>query len=159
MRNAGFDPSQVVDAPLRIGVVEGTVTLQDMKGAIIGDQENCSGSRCLRRKLRAILAGKNIVGDLFLAMSASRAIIAWRQPSGKQTAYRFIVNGLPDKQDRTMNVVGEVVKLRPPTTYMRARTGRQQGSKKNQRRKPVRGTVTGRNSTAVQSLAAQLRSA
>jgi len=155
MREKGFDPALVVDAPRRIGIIQALVTLGDMKGAVIGDGENCSGSRCLRRVLAKVLAGKNAIGDLFVFMGASRAIVAWRSPTGKQTGYRFLVNGLPKEQDRTMNVVGELVVLRPPN-------GSKRLGQAHSRRPKARGRHdlpgNGRNSTT-QSLAAQLRSA
>jgi hypothetical protein len=154
MREHGFDPKIVVDAPKRIGIVEAIVELLDMKGAIIGDGCNCSGARCLRRKLGAILAKDNIQGDLFVYLGASRAIVAWRSKTGKQTGFRFLVNGLPKQQDRTMNVVGERIALRPPVGTKKT-TGRTQGSKKTRSTKS--GVTTGRNSTGL-SLAAQLRS-
>ncbi len=154
MRDKGFDPKVVVDAPARLGVIEALVTLPDMKGATIGDPENCSGTRCLKRILGDTLSNKDIKGELYVFMGASRAIVAWRNQRGRQYGYRFMVNGLPDKQDRTMNVVGERVALRPlrPT----AKTGKRQGTPD---RKPAKNTP-GRNSNvaSVQSLAAQLRS-
>jgi hypothetical protein len=154
MREHDFDPKIVVNAPARLGTIEATIALRDMKGAVIGDAENCSGARCLRRVLTASLAEKDIKGDLFLFLGASRAIVAWRNQRGRQYGYRFIVNGLPKTQDRTMNVVGELVALRPPQPSKR--TGRRQGSKKNQ----TGSEPNGRNSTvtATRSLAAQLRS-
>ena len=151
MREKGFDPKIVVDAPARLGHIEAMVSLQDMKGAVIGDGEQCSGTRCLKRALSKVLAGKNVQGDLFVFVGASRAIVAWRTKTGRQTGFRFLVNGLAKDQDRTMNVVGERIVLRPPNGTKRL-TGKRKGGKT-----PQRGNATGRNSATL-SLAAQLRS-
>ena len=152
MRQDGFDPDAVVDAPERLGHIEATVTLQDMKGAVIGDLENCSGARCLRRKLASVLPGADM-NNMGVFVGASRAFVIWRQKNGTQKGFRFLVNGLPDAQDRTMNVVGEKLILRPPNG--RTRTGR--GTQGGKHKKPrTRGVTTG-GSSRTRGLAAQLR--
>lgn len=101
-RKAGYDPAKVKDAPKSWGKLVGVIEPEDMKGAVIGDGEHCSGSNCLKR-----------VEDVDWAfIGATTAHIA---PKGSKRIYRFLVNGIARKQDRTMNVVGEKIILRPPT--------------------------------------------
>jgi hypothetical protein len=152
MREAGFNPKIVQDAPQRLGIVEATVGVRDMRGAVIGDGENCSGARCLRRVLKSVLEERGLYeddDDLFIFVGASRAIVAWRNKRGRPYGYRFLVNGLPKAQDRTMNIAGERIALRPP--YGKRLTGKRQGGPS-----PKRGRRTGTHSVT-RSLAAELR--
>lgn len=107
-RKAGFNPKRVVDTPYSFGKLELTVTMDDMKGAVIGDGCNCSGARAIKRALDADWAH---VG----------ASVGHIVPKGSKRILRFIVNGLAIRQDATMNVVGEKLILRaPPKSQRRA---------------------------------------
>lgn len=152
MRQAGFSPDAVVDAPERLGHIEATVSLADMKDARTGNVKECAGANCLRRKLAEVLPGKK-KGDILVLVYASRAYVAWRNESGKEYGYRFLVNGLPDAFDRTMNVVGEKLILRPPNG--KTKTGKRQGSIK--KKHTPSGVQDGTRSHVVRGLAAQLR--
>ena len=148
-RKAGYDPRRVVDVPPSFGKMVLTIDLKDMKGAVIGDATNCSGARCIRRKLDADWA---YVGP-------SSGIIV---PKGSRRLLRFLVNGLAKKQDRTMNVVGEKLILRAPAKSNRlgakAKRVKDVPVRSHKRARPGEGDTKPQATTRTRSIAAMLRS-
>lgn len=91
------DPEDVVDAPAGF-VEEYVITLAAFQDASIGNPEKCSAARQLTH-------------DLWLhhaAVLPSVAILAY--PDGQ--LWRVGINGIAVKQDKAMNVVGDVVRIR-----------------------------------------------
>jgi hypothetical protein len=98
-RAAGYDPAKFKDGKRDEGIVA-TIALKHMKGAVIADPENCSGARCLKDR-----------PDIDWAyLGAAKAFVAFTDGRLR----RFMVNGVPKGQDRTMNVAGEQLILRAP---------------------------------------------
>jgi hypothetical protein len=100
-RTAGFDPKNTADASPSGGKIRAIIAITDMKHAVIGDGENCSGARCMKRVLDAA----------WVYIGAYSAFIVHK---GSKRITRYLVNGIANRQDRTMSVVGEEVILRPP---------------------------------------------
>jgi hypothetical protein len=149
-REAGYDPDRTVDVPQSFGKMILTIEMKDMKGATIGDGTSCSGARCIKRVLDADWA---FVGTSF-------GVIA---PKGSRKLLRFMVNGLAQKQDRTMNVVGEKLILRAPTRSDRRgarakRKAREVEVRSHQRSRPGEAEVEEQKARPQRSLAAMLRS-
>ena len=100
-RRRGYDPKKLVDVPRSFGRIVLTIAKEDQKGARFGDGEDCSGARCIRRALDAEWAWVGV----------SSGII---KPKNSQRLLRFQVNGIANKQDKMMNVVGDELILRSP---------------------------------------------
>lgn len=149
-RKAGYDPKRVVDVPQSFGKMVLTIDLKDMKGAVIGDPTACSGARCIKRKLDAD----------FAYVGATSGIIV---PKGSRRLLRFLVNGLANKQDRTMNVVGEKLILRAPPKSdrlgSRAKKAKDVPVRSHKRARPGEGDTKPPTTTRKHSIAAMLRSA
>ena len=103
----GFDPSFVKDARTP---VEALVAIKDHKGAVIGDIKNCTGARCLKRTLDALL----------VLMYARTAIVVYAPTHIRRYQQGGISGGkkgpqtIAEKQDAGYAVVGQTVKLIPP---------------------------------------------
>jgi hypothetical protein len=140
-REHGYDPKEFRDAKEGEGL-SAIVGLKHMKGAVIGDPENCSGSRCL-----------NDMPEIdWTYIGATTGFVAFTDGRLR----RFMVNGIPSGQDRTMNIAGEEIRLRPP-----ARTETISFQRKRNRDKP-RGGGTDKKGTGTlkareRSFAAVLR--
>lgn len=95
----GYDPKKFTDAKKGEGFAA-IVGMKHLKNAVIGDPEECSGSRCLR----------DLPDIEWSYLGATTGFIAFTDGRLR----RFLVNGIPSGQDRTMNIAGEEIVLRPP---------------------------------------------
>jgi hypothetical protein len=142
-RAQGYDPKRVVDAPQSFGKLQATITLADMKGAVIGDPNNCSGVRCLKRTLDAEWA--DVTASVGIIVPPGQNV-----PKNRKKLLRFLVNGIAKRQDRTMNVAGETLILRPAPKKQTLKAQRV----RNRNKPPASGDTRRRTP----SFAAQLRS-
>ena len=128
-RRRGYDPTKLVDVPRSFGRIVLTIAKEDQKGARFGDGEDCSGARCIRRALDAEWAWVGV----------SSGII---KPKNSKRLLRFQVNGIANRQDKMMNVVGDQLILRAPgrTERLQAKKDKRIRVKSHKRAAPGEGT-------------------
>lgn len=142
-RKAGYDPNKFTDAKEGEGF-SAIIGLKHMKGAVIGDPENCSGARCL----------KDIPEIGWCYVGASTAFVAFAD--GRKR--RFLLNGIPKTQDRTMNVAGEQIILRPASKTQTIRAHKRRLRPNQAKPREARAAQDGSKSRN-RTLAATLRNA